>query len=252
MVRPSGLKARPLGTIRPDRWLRVRRPLRGRRARPPAKRLRHVHQHGAGAKAPLAVAAAVVEAHAGARVLAPPPAVALRSKPFRVGAAGGTTPVSIAHSQPPACVRGDAAHHLRCRPVIDLAAGRLPAIQPARGDVDPVQRLLRRQPDRAFADGVARIENQFGFHGDRSSVHSGLERAGLDEGAALVDARRDRRDPPRAGPRPWRGTARNCPSDGSRDGRPCCCPTICRGSRTCRRRWCGPAREQTGSSAPAP
>ena len=127
------------------------------------KRLRHVHQHGAGAHAPLAVAAAVVEAHAGAGVFHRRQLLA-----FEQAIPAGLHPeqAGLHRAQPAAgLARRDAAHHFRGRPVIDAAAGGLPAIQLARRDVDPVQRLLRCQPDRAFADGVAGIENQFRFHG---------------------------------------------------------------------------------------
>src|SRR5512132_2187153 len=61
-------------------------------------------------------------------------------------------------------VRRDAAHHLGRVPLAHLAIRHLPAVQPPRRNVDPVQRLFVRHPHRAFTDGVAGIENEFGSH----------------------------------------------------------------------------------------
>jgi hypothetical protein len=45
-----------------------------------------------------------------------------------------------------------------------VAFARMPAVQRARRDVDPVQRLLRGMPHRAFAGAVARVENELSRH----------------------------------------------------------------------------------------
>src|SRR6185369_12575804 len=122
----------------------------------------HVHQHGARAKTALAVAAPVVEPHLGPRVIDGRDARASQ-RAIRIGVQVKYTRF---HCADPAAagMRSDGADHLWRGPVAHVPGSRVPLVKTARRNVDPVQRLLRRQPHRAFADGVARVEDQFGPH----------------------------------------------------------------------------------------
>ncbi|MNI72717.1 hypothetical protein D3C73_1286750 [compost metagenome] len=72
------------------------------------------------------------------------------------------------HACDPATVgmAGDAGEHLRSFPGVHMTGQRAPALQAAGGNIDPVQGVFLRHPDRAFTYRVARIDNQFGFHGN--------------------------------------------------------------------------------------
>ncbi|MNC61458.1 hypothetical protein D3C75_1114000 [compost metagenome] len=61
---------------------------------------------------------------------------------------------------------GDAGEHLRSFPGVHMTGQRAPALQAAGGNVDPIQGVFLRHPHRAFTYRVARIDNQFGFHGN--------------------------------------------------------------------------------------
>ncbi|MNN66806.1 hypothetical protein D3C81_1824010 [compost metagenome] len=59
---------------------------------------------------------------------------------------------------------GDAGEHFRGFPGMHVAGVGAPALQPAVGNIHPIQRVFLRHPDRAFAHGVAGIDDQFGLH----------------------------------------------------------------------------------------
>ena len=126
----------------------------------------HVHQHGAGQKAALAVAAAVVEAHAGHGVVHRGKA----HKTQRFVAAG----IQRKHAALGACdpLTSRAAHHagqhLGGQPAVVPTGLRLVAVQRLFGYVHPVERLFTRVPDRALAGTVACAKQQFGTEESRS------------------------------------------------------------------------------------
>src|SRR5438552_3991689 len=53
----------------------------------------------------------------------------------------------------------DAAYRRRQFPRASFAGGRLPAIDPAVRNIDPIERRFALRPERRFAGGVARIDD---------------------------------------------------------------------------------------------
>ena len=144
----------------------------------------HVHDHGAGQEAALAVAAAVIEAHAG-RAMAH-----RRQRPRLAGLAGHERPAgvqAVLHRQQPAvAARGEAAGHLRQRPVIEPVAGGRPAPQRAAGDVGPVEGLVGGAPHGAFAHAAEQGSDAFGR--GRHGGEVAYQRGGKGNGPALTNA----------------------------------------------------------------
>ncbi|MNM99703.1 hypothetical protein D3C81_1122700 [compost metagenome] len=126
--------------------------------------LLHVHQHGAGPEAALAVTAPIVETHAalgmvdGAEQVAGKAAIGLGFKLEDAAFhAGDPAPLSAR----------DAGEHLVALPGL-MVAIRLPAMQLACRNVDPVQGLFGGVPHGAFAGAVAGVDDQFAVHGRAS------------------------------------------------------------------------------------
>jgi len=117
----------------------------------------HVQHHAAGPETALAVAATIVEAHVCSAVLdggeqfAVEPAIAVRVQMKKAALHPGN-PAATA-------VTGDAGEHLRGFPGMHMAGVSAPALQSAVGNIDPIQRVFLRHPDRAFAHGVASIDD---------------------------------------------------------------------------------------------
>ncbi|MNP13563.1 hypothetical protein D3C76_1058490 [compost metagenome] len=127
--------------------------------------LLHVQQHGAGPEAALAVAAAIVEAHAGLGVRHAAEQTAIKAA---VGLGLELEDAAFHAGDPALAAAGDAGQHLVALPDLVLAIGRLPAVQLAGGNVDPVQGLFAGVPHGAFAGAVAGVDDQFTVHGRAS------------------------------------------------------------------------------------
>src|SRR5690606_4718641 len=66
--------------------------------------------------------------------------------------------------------RRDAARLLRQRPILLLAALRMPAANALAGDVDPVQPLLARMPERRLTPRIGRRHGRLPSHGAGSTA----------------------------------------------------------------------------------
>ena len=123
----------------------------------------HVHEHGAGQKAALAVAAAIVETHAGQRMRHL--GQRLHCRIGTAFAGGDLVDTVFQPGHPALCIAapcGHAGQHLRQLPLGQLLLVCQPAVEHAARDIRPIQRLFGHAPHRAFAGGVACIQNQFG------------------------------------------------------------------------------------------
>src|SRR5690606_11055784 len=125
----------------------------------------HVLDHGTGPETSLAVATAIVEAHAGMFVgnmgdrRGGKAAVILR----------GDLEQTAFHAGDPAIIgalpTGDAGKHLVPGPAVEQLVDSAPAQQLLVGYVDPVERLFGGNPYGAFTGCVAGIDNEFGLAG---------------------------------------------------------------------------------------
>src|SRR5690606_29261703 len=139
-------------------------------------------------EAALAVAAAVIEAHARPRM----PGFGPSLGPQHLIFVGCQAVDAVFHGTDPAAAgqAGHAAQLLAGTPAGVLLVPNTPAMQCARLDVDPVQGLFTRMPDGTFSRLVAQVQDQFGLRGrtdgpaHRRQVFVG---SGGREGATLVD-----------------------------------------------------------------
>ena len=179
-------------------------------------------QHRAGPEAALAVAAAVVEAHAFAGRAATAASVRGREASPPSPSRTWKMPVSMRRHQ---AAIGDAA---RCSPASPRRSSSARAGRPNRSggsrgpSMSTQYRACSATDHSGLSPTVSRVlDNQFGV-----ACASVARRAGAHEGAALVDGRRVLRVAAAAGVASMAaGTLRSCPAACSRGARRACCPT---------------------------
>ncbi|MNO75466.1 hypothetical protein D3C76_665130 [compost metagenome] len=117
----------------------------------------------------MAVAAAIVEAHAAQGMFDTTEQTAVEAA---IGLGFEGEDAALHPCNPALFGACDAGQHFVTLPGV-VGTVRLPAMQLAGGDIDPVQGLFGGVPHRALAGTVAGVDDQFAIHG-RASWRAGV------------------------------------------------------------------------------